>query len=370
MFMNIYFSYIDFFTAFIILMLIIAMLIKKSYFSYAGTQLLIICFIIFILSSSEAIAFIVDGNTHWIGLAVNRVANFIAYLLTPVLLGFLGIYIHYLVNKRKPKKLSQIVFFIPAVLVFIMLIINIFNPFIYFFNADNEYLRAGGYIYTAITSYLVALYLLGTLIAHIKVLEKWVSSILIFSFIITLVGAILQIFNEDLITLYPFMGISVIAIYISFESIGVTRDDLTKVFVRKMAFEIIKTHIVNNRSFVITMFDMDNLKDLNDQHGHFVGDEALVHFVEELQRVFHKNDILARFGGDEFILICRNFKIETIHAIIKEVKSSFIYQDKTYDYSFSFGSILRQIGDNLSVDELITLADKNMYEMKNHKRMD
>ena len=48
-----------------------------------------------------------------------------------------------------------------------------------------------------------------------------------------------------------------------------------------MAFEIIKTHIVNNRSFVITMFDMDNLKDLNDQHGHFVGDEALVHFVEE-----------------------------------------------------------------------------------------
>jgi len=124
----------------------------------------------------------------------------------------------------------------------------------------------------------------------------------------------------------------------------------------------------NSSIFAILFFDIDKFKYINDNLGHSVGDELLIEIAERLTKVIRPEDTIARFGGDEFLILIEDIEfLSEINIIIARVKdifnTSFILASKELNISASIGVSVYPT-DSSSVDELIKNADMAMYEAK------
>jgi len=123
-----------------------------------------------------------------------------------------------------------------------------------------------------------------------------------------------------------------------------------------------------DESFSLVVFDIDDLKVINDRFGHLVGDHVLKTFAKTLQHSMRRSDILARFGGDEFIAV---FLLTDEFEIFKKLEklehhTTYRLQEHTpieLDYGFSYG-ISTYPKDGETYAELIDAADARMYQAK------
>ena len=81
------------------------------------------------------------------------------------------------------------------------------------------------------------------------------------------------------------------------------RDELTGLANRRSVEERIQRQIEGQRSFCVVILDLNQFKQVNDTHGHLVGDDLLRQFAVELQSNVRSNDLVGRLGGDEFIIV-------------------------------------------------------------------
>ncbi|MFC1534062.1 GGDEF domain-containing protein [Thermodesulfobacteriota bacterium] len=120
--------------------------------------------------------------------------------------------------------------------------------------------------------------------------------------------------------------------------------------------------------FSIILFDVDKFKVINDSLGHIAGDKVLMKVAECLKESFRSNDFLARYGGDEFVVIIEGLtkemaqdKIEIFKNNLK--KKRFIsYKEGEINLTVSAGITMVMEGDTL--ESLIDRADKAMYALK------
>lgn len=149
-------------------------------------------------------------------------------------------------------------------------------------------------------------------------------------------------------------------------------DILTKL-PNKLAFyekvnNIIKTTSDHSLKHAVLFIDLDNFKNVNDTLGHSRGDELLVQTALKLSSIVDDNNLLARSGGDEFLIFCENIMNEdTITSfaldILNEFKNPFIIQGELIYITLSIGiAIYPQNG--FSSDELIKNSDIAMYKSK------
>jgi diguanylate cyclase (GGDEF)-like protein len=121
----------------------------------------------------------------------------------------------------------------------------------------------------------------------------------------------------------------------------------------------------------VVYLDLDNLKKINDQHGHHEGDRALVEIASTLKEVFRESDIIARIGGDEFVIIPTDdndegrVMISRLRAVIEERAVS---NGHPHKLSVSMGTAYYDPSSPATVEELLAQADSAMYEMKRAKR--
>ena len=92
------------------------------------------------------------------------------------------------------------------------------------------------------------------------------------------------------------------------------RDGLTGLFSRG-AFdnrlnESLKTFREKGNSFALILFDVDKFKSINDTLGHVAGDKVLKKVAECLEETFRKDDFIARYGGDEFVVLIEEFEAQ------------------------------------------------------------
>lgn len=155
-------------------------------------------------------------------------------------------------------------------------------------------------------------------------------------------------------------------------------DKLTGVANRTLFYKLAEKFLNNakrNNSLLGLMFiDVDKFKAINDTYGYEVGDKILIKVANALKRSTRKNDIVARHGGDEFLILLpgiKNFNnFEVIVSRIINNKNKIInFNEKETNISLSMGiSVYPDDGD--SIDKLIAKADKAMYIAKNREGED
>jgi diguanylate cyclase (GGDEF)-like protein len=117
--------------------------------------------------------------------------------------------------------------------------------------------------------------------------------------------------------------------------------------------------------------DADNLKDINDTWGHQEGDLALIEVADILKKSYRKCDIIARIGGDEFVVmpIISTNNIDNITGRLdKTIQSYSLKRKRGYNLSFTIGLAYYDPENPSSINDLLVQADKLMYERKKSKR--
>ena len=158
----------------------------------------------------------------------------------------------------------------------------------------------------------------------------------------------------------------VLMAYTFLESAATEQDYLTKLYNRH-SYETYLQHLIEReRAFGIVLIDLNDFKHINDEYGHYKGDQVLIEFGRVLVDAFPNQALAARLGGDEFIVLVENGRdidtyVSSIHRLLEKSDDPLLQS-----LSFSYGYQVYQEG--MSMDELYTSVDKKMYNDKRSKR--
>ena len=179
-----------------------------------------------------------------------------------------------------------------------------------------------------------------------------------------------------------------IALYMAFQDITdrkkkemqlfdqATRDPLTKCYNRRQFEELAKKEIQRSRRynhpFCLFMIDADHFKNVNDTHGHAVGDLVLQALADCCRRTLRESDIVARFGGEEFVILLPEATIENGFRVAERLRikiSKLVVkneQDQDVQFTVSIGLVSSTVTDD--VPEMLKMADESLYVAKENGR--
>lgn len=149
-------------------------------------------------------------------------------------------------------------------------------------------------------------------------------------------------------------------------------DELTATFNRR-GFAIVADRLFGqavryNRAVSLLVIDCDNLKQVNDDHGHKAGDALLVSLVKSVQGQLRHTDVLARQGGDEFVVLLPETPAAGALDVAERIRvaveaNALAVSGKLVTTTVSIG-IASYPGDGATLDLLLIHADRNMYQAK------
>jgi diguanylate cyclase len=151
----------------------------------------------------------------------------------------------------------------------------------------------------------------------------------------------------------------------------VREDQLTGTLNRRGLDEVFEREIAirqrNGRPLTIALLDIDNFKALNDTYGHQAGDEALRHLARLIRQTIRPTDSVARFGGEEFLIMLPDSSLEESAEVIKRLQRSltkhfFLHDNQKLLITFSAG--VTSHAPNESQADVIARADKALYQAK------
>lgn len=152
-----------------------------------------------------------------------------------------------------------------------------------------------------------------------------------------------------------------------------THDELTGLPNRYLLMELLFKYVSgasrHKKMMALMFIDLDGFKAFNDIFGHASGDNFLVSVAAVLNDDLRQSDICARFGGDEFIIVLKDFSShDVVHTLAKrfidDISNITIQKTRSIDVSASIGVIVT-VPDNMTTpSSLIKMADELMYEAK------
>lgn len=122
----------------------------------------------------------------------------------------------------------------------------------------------------------------------------------------------------------------------------------------------------NGSCFSILMIDVDYFKKLNDQYGHDTGDLCLIRLVETINKLKREIDLLARWGGEEFIMLLPETDVTQAANLAERLRLAFEQDKEEPNFTCSFG--ITQSEKECSFAKLYKQADKALYTAKNNGR--
>ena len=146
-------------------------------------------------------------------------------------------------------------------------------------------------------------------------------------------------------------------------------DALTRLANRRAFFELAEAEIQRaaryGGRFSVIYMDLDDFKRVNDRDGHQTGDRLLVLVADTLRKTLRANDIVARMGGDEFIILLPETGSEDTRAVFKKLGSRLadVMRRGRWPVTVSAGAVTFEKAPQ-SVDQLIKSVDELMYAAK------
>ncbi len=148
-------------------------------------------------------------------------------------------------------------------------------------------------------------------------------------------------------------------------------DDLTDIYTRRYFMENATEQVAQRQQGCIVLFDLDHFKQVNDTHGHAVGDEVLIGVSERVRKGLRSDDVFARYGGEEFILYLPDATPGQGHSLAWRlnqliVKEPFATKAGAIAITASFG--VAKVDEDKNLEKAIGRADKAMYQAKDAGR--
>ncbi|MCS7205320.1 MAG: EAL domain-containing protein [Leptospiraceae bacterium] len=141
-----------------------------------------------------------------------------------------------------------------------------------------------------------------------------------------------------------------------------TRDPLTELYNQRVFWDLLNYEVErakrHNYPFGLLMIDVDNFKYVNDTYGHEVGDKVLKELAKLIRETFRKEDIVARYGGDEFVVILPYVSKDFLESIMKR------FYDRLSKFAYPVGTIGSQETITLQVSIGISIFPDNGYTAK------
>lgn len=136
----------------------------------------------------------------------------------------------------------------------------------------------------------------------------------------------------------------------------------------------IEHHLHMGGGFGIIMGDIDLFKRINDTYGHVYGDYVLAKISQLLIECLRDTDVIGRYGGEEFLMICHVKDLSSLETIAQRMRETianhmFEFQGEKHSITMSFGAVyIKYKDEQITSDKIINLADQQLYVSKSNGR--
>ena len=129
----------------------------------------------------------------------------------------------------------------------------------------------------------------------------------------------------------------------------------------------------HNRPLGVILFDLDHFKAVNDHYGHLAGDEVLKYIARRAENCLRSDDLLGRYGGEEFVVFLLGADLSTSIAIGERIRQGIEtiqvdFQGQSINISVSVGVYTAPINGNETLTEMLGQADRALYQAKHNGR--
>ena len=332
-------------------------------------MLLVVCLLIIFLTDSLSR---IDMNfsrrtVH----AILYIENFVYFLLQPLPVSLSLMYLFSIFREKRFSFAVHMLFLIPFFIGLAAVVYSIFTGFIFYIDDMNEYHRGPGMFVYAVTNYSFAFPAFWLVIRFRDRIKRRTLMTVIAYTILPYVGSFLQLCHYGIITAWPSFTLAVFITYIFLEVKNNEQDYLTGLLNRHY-FEI---HVYNRieqyskrGAFSLVVIDLDNFKAINDVYGHRKGDEFLQATGFILSRSVSINDTVARYGGDEFVIVLETVEREIVETVLNRINENISMWNKKRTepagLSLSAGYAVFDPQIHTDYSDLFSEADSLMFENK------
>ena len=326
----------------------------------------------------ELLSWLLDGSTlsfAWISSHFVNSSLF-AFNLLPLIYWLLYVDYELFYNVQRNKKLKNWL----MGLLFINVIIAYSSPITkayYYLGENNEYYR-GIYFFVGQIFYFSLFFAVGVLvIIYRRRVPKKVSNAMIAFIIPPIFGVILQQLFFGMPTIWASVTLSTLICYMGIQSQMVETDYLSGLYNRRYLENYLDNMVKDTDklgAFAIMMIDIDDFKKINDTYGHIIGDRAIEITANILKRFFMPENIVARYGGDEFVAVIKLHDETDIEKIKEELYEKVDSYNKSanepFTLSLSSGCYKYNKEDWNNIYDFLSHVDKLMYQEKNEKKFE
>ena len=303
------------------------------------------------------------------------ISNIISLFSLSALGFFWFIFADMRLNKRVVTMNRVLLTAIPLIIAGVMLVLSPLTGWAFTVSATGIYQHGPFFLFFSLLGYV---YDIAVLIMSIsssakekrKEMKQQYQTIGIFV-IFPMIAGFIQMKYSGMPILAPAIITSFFLVFINIQSTQMYNDALTGLNNRRRANQYIENQlpevsVIN--PLIIYMVDVDQFKSINDKYGHITGDKALRLVAQALSKLGINHHIfVARYGGDEFIIVAKNQYSINPAAIVKELqeilKEKCLREMVKYDLNVSVGYAVI-IDKQLSLEQAINQADQNLYFVK------
>ncbi len=251
-----------------------------------------------------------------------------------------------------------------------------FTDILFVVDAGNHYHRGSGFPVFAVLQYALVGYALALIAFNAKKLGRRVFLTLLAYPLPMLAAAVAQMLVFGLVLIWPTTTLFLVASSLNIENHRSKTDYLTGTANRRSLDEELERRIAANRpgSFLCgLMIDLDHFKSINDRFGHEAGDRALEDAARILQGSVRVEDMVARFGGDEFVVLADSRASVALEELVERIERAVEAHNastrRPYRLSLSIGRAVFGHGTGRSSADFLAVLDADMYARKNLKKL-
>jgi diguanylate cyclase (GGDEF)-like protein len=321
----------------------------------------------------ETLTCIINGRSGISYVYISKILH-TGLFVVGTLIGYLWFRFIYLwIYNKKLSLLLKRVLFIPFIINMVITLSSPFTNYIFLISEENIYNRGTLFMVPIIIIFVYLICGFIVLVKNKRSINNEEFYPLIVSVLLPLAGLIIQGTFYGILLAWSSVAFSCIIVFIFLQQRMFQLDTLTGAWARG-SFENylnMRVKMKEAKKVGIIFLDLDDFKKLNDTFGHIEGDQALKTVVKIIKSVLKPSEFVARFGGDEFVIISELDSIKQLEKLVMKIEKAFedynTITDKKYKLKYSCGYDVFKPKVH-SIDKFLNHVDYLMYCKKSSKK--